>query len=65
MSSSEVRSTANSNAKFGAAVNVPVLLASNCIQRAGFCMNAIGLINTAGAVRRTGMNTPKTRPMSW
>ena len=35
MSSSEVRRTANSNAKFGAAENARVLSASSCIQRAG------------------------------
>ena len=44
---SVVRRVANSKAKFGAAEKVCELLASNCIQRAGRCKNAIGLINTA------------------
>ena len=54
MSSSDVRRTANSNAKFGAAVNEPLLLASNCIHRAGFCRNDTGLISTAGRPAQQG-----------
>ena len=63
MSSSDVRRTANSNAKFGAAVNEPLLVASNCIHRAGFCMNDTGLISTAGRSRpAAGTNTPISIP---
>ena len=47
MSSSDVFFAAISNAKFGAAENACLLLASNCIHRAGRCKKATGLISTA------------------
>ena len=60
-----MRLTANSNAKFGAAVNALGCKPSCCIHRDGFCMNATGLISTAGRPSTIGMNTPTMRPMSW
>lgn len=65
MSSSLVRLTASSNAKFGAAVNALGWEPSSCIHRDGFCMNEIGLISAAGVPSMIGMNTPTIRPMSW
>ncbi len=58
MSSSVVRLTASSKAKLGAAVNVLGVRASCCIQRAGFCMNAIGLISTVGRPSRIAEEHP-------
>ena len=62
MSSSDVRRTANSNAKFGAADHEWLLVASNCIHRAGFCRNDTGLISTATSGRtlpRAGEQRPE------
>ena len=64
MSSSDVRRTASSNAKFGAAVATSPLRANSCIHRAGFCRNAIGLVNTAWKPRDSGAKMPSSRPMS-
>ncbi|CFS31096.1 Uncharacterised protein [Mycobacterium tuberculosis] len=47
ISSSDVLRTANSKPKFGALEICARCLANNCIQRAGRCKNAMGLINTA------------------
>jgi hypothetical protein len=64
MSSSDVFRAANSNAKFGAIEYDLLLLASNCIHRAGRCRNATGLISTAGTPNRTGAQIPRYKPIS-
>src|ERR1700760_608254 len=63
MSSSEVRCTANSNAKLGAGENARELLASNRIHRDGCWMNEIGPVNTVWSPARIGAHNPMKRPM--
>lgn len=64
MSSSEIRRTARSNAKFGPPENGRGWLASSRIHRAGSIRNAIGLVNTAGRPHTVGKQIPWMSPMS-
>src|SRR4051812_39095642 len=64
ISSSEVLRAAKSKPKLGAQEYDRPLLASNCIQRAGRCRNAVGVMNTIGVPENIGLKIMKNNPMS-